>query len=64
MSKPKLKKIRVRLRDINVCTRGPHYAEWRVHGVFQKWLSRDELNKISEYQRSGRPYKIKLLRKI
>ena len=64
MSKAKLKKIRVRLRDINVCTSGPHYAEWRVHGVFQKWLSRSELNKISEYQRSGRPYKIKLVREI
>lgn len=46
MSKQKLKRVRVRLKDITVCTSGPHYAEWRVKGVFQKWLSRSELERI------------------
>lgn len=64
MSKPELKKIKVRLRDIRVCESGPHAAEWRVKGVFQKWISKSELNKIYEYQRIGRPYRMKLLRHI
>lgn len=46
MSKQKLKKVLVRLKDINICESGPHYAEWRVKGVWQKWLSRSELEEI------------------
>lgn len=64
MSKQAKKRVRVKLKDITVCTSGPHYAEWRVKGVFQKWLSKSELNKIYEYQRIGRPYRMKLLRHI
>ena len=46
MSKQAKKRVRVKLKDITVCTSGPHYAEWRVKGVFQKWLSRSELERI------------------
>lgn len=46
MSKQKLKRVRVRLKDVTVCTSGPHYARWDVKGVFQKWLSRSELERI------------------
>lgn len=46
MSKQKLKRVVVKLKDITVCTSGPHYAEWRVNGVFQKWLSKSEMQRI------------------
>lgn len=46
MSKQKLKKVKVKLSDITVRNEGIHYAEWRVCGVFQKFLSRKELERI------------------
>lgn len=46
MSKQKLKKVLVRLEDITICDKGPHYAEWRVNGVWQKWIGKRELEKI------------------
>ena len=46
MSKQKLKKVKVKLSDIHICESGPHYAEWRVNGVWQKWISKKDLEKI------------------
>lgn len=46
MSKQKLKKVKMKLSDIHICETGPHYAEWRVNGVWQKWIGKRELEKI------------------
>ena len=61
MSKQKLKRVRVKLKDITVCTSGPHYAEWRVKGVFQKWLSRSELAKILRLTEQDKYVSIRLV---
>jgi hypothetical protein len=63
MSKQKLKKVLVRLKDINICESGPHYAEWRVKGVWQKWLSRKELEEIIRRYKTN-PVRKKLHRSI
>jgi len=64
MSKQKLKKIKVRLRDINICPpESPHYAEWRVKGVWQKWIGREELKKIADRE-TVKPLRAMLLRPL
>lgn len=64
MSKQKLKKIRVRLRDINICPDdSPHYAEWRVKGVWQKWIGREELKKIADRE-TVKPLRMMLKRPL
>ena len=64
MSKQKLKRVRVRLKDITVCTSGPHYAEWRVKGVFQKWLSKSELAKIVRLTEQDKYVTMRLLNQL
>jgi len=64
MSKQKLKRVRVKLKDITICQSGPHYAEWRVKGVFQKWLSRSDLEKIIRLTENDKYVSMKLLRPL
>ena len=64
MSKQKLKRVRVKLKDITVCTSGPHYAEWRVKGVFQKWLSKSELAKILRLTEQDKYVSMKLINQL
>lgn len=64
MSKQKLKRVRVKLKDITVCTSGPHYAEWRVKGVFQKWLSKAELAKILRLTENDKYVSMRLLHQL
>lgn len=59
MSKQKLKKVLVRLEDITICDKGPHYARWDVNGVFQQWISKKDLEKIYLMHKT-RPLKMML----
>lgn len=64
MSKQKLKRVRIRLKDITICQSGPHYARWDVCGVFQKWLSRSDLEKIIRLTEQDKYVSMKLLRPL
>ena len=46
MSKQKNRKVNVRLKHIKICENSPHLAEWVFKGKHQKWLSRNELNRL------------------
>ena len=38
--------MKIKIKDINVCKSGPHLAEHRVNGQWQKWIGREELASI------------------
>tara|TARA_R100001086_G_scaffold192605_3_gene109863 strand:- start:400 stop:624 length:225 start_codon:yes stop_codon:yes gene_type:complete len=42
----KIDLYKIKLKDINVCKTGPHFAEHRVNGVWKKWIGRTELENI------------------
>mgnify|MGYP006908427441 CR=1 FL=1 len=64
MSKQKLKRVRVKLKDITVCTSGPHYARWDYKGVFQKWLSKAELAKILRLTEKDKYVSMRLVKQL
>jgi len=38
--------MKIKIKDINVCKSGPHLAEHRVNGQWQKWIGKEELASI------------------
>ena len=42
----RIKLYDIKLKDINICDSGPHFAEHRVNGQWQKWIGRTELENI------------------
>ena len=60
----KLKKVRVRLKDITIRDEPHIAAEWRVKGKHQCWLGREELAKIVHFHEKGLAYKKRLFYKI
>jgi len=60
----KLKRVRVRLKDITIRNEPHIAAEWRVKDRHQCWLGREELAKIVHFHERGIVYKKKLLHKI
>ena len=64
MSKQKLKRVRVKLKDITVCDNSPHYARWDFRGVFQKWLSRSELEMIVSKMSKNQIVTMRLVKQI
>ena len=47
MSKQKNQKVNVRLKDVIIKDNSPHLAEWIYKGKHQKWLSRNELQRLA-----------------
>lgn len=48
MSNQKNRKVNVRLKHVKICENSPHLAEWVFRGKHQKWLSRNELNRLAK----------------